>query len=301
MTATVEEQVAWSRASALILAAEERCVFVVTGADRLSWLNGLLTCQLANRREGEAVPGLALVQKGKIASDVVVVVGKDRALVVVQRTAADALAAAFEHHLMMEDAEIRPEALAVFFVHGPGAAAVLEAARGAGALGGPFDVTGLGGAVLAMPAGSDAEAAMKRAAQAAGGGEGDSAGWERVRVLAGVPRFGVDFDETTYPQEAGLEARSVSFDKGCYLGQEVVCMLEMRGHVKRKLVSLAIPADGAPAPHTPVGDGKGGVIGEVTSAVPAGPQEARALAMVKYAFIAKGTEVAVGGVSARVV
>jgi folate-binding protein YgfZ len=46
-----------------------------------------------------------------------------------------------------------------------------------------------------------------------------------------VPRFGVDFDDTTYPQEASLEKTAVSFDKGCYLGQEVVCMLEMRGHV----------------------------------------------------------------------
>ena len=92
----------------------------------------------------------------------------------------------------------------------------------------------------------------------------------------------------------------MSFDKGCYLGQEVVCMLQMRGHVKRKLVSLAIDATETPSAHAPVTDGKGASIGEVTSAARVGAGEVRALAMVKYAFIAKGTELDVGGHAARV-
>ena len=73
-----------------------------------------------------------------------------------------------------------------------------------------------------------------------GGVVGDAEGWEALRLERGVPRFGPDFDDKTYPQEASLEKAAVSFDKGCYLGQEVVCMLEMRGHVKRKLVSIVL-------------------------------------------------------------
>jgi folate-binding protein YgfZ len=129
---------------------------------------------------------------------------------------------------------------------------------------------------------------------------GDDAGWEVVRVLASVPRFGVDFDDGNYPQEAALETKAVSFDKGCYLGQEVVCMLEMRGHVKKKLVSLAIDGSESPPAHTPVEDGKGSV-GEVTTAVRAPDGSVHALAMVKYAVTARGTELVVGGHPARVV
>jgi tRNA-modifying protein YgfZ len=61
--------------------------------------------------------------------------------------------------------------------------------------------------------------------------------YELARVRLGQPLFGVDFDEHQYPQEAGLKA-SVSFQKGCYLGQEVVCTLENRGRLNRHLCLL---------------------------------------------------------------
>ncbi len=300
MSASVDEQRTWAGTSALVVAADERCVLEVTGQDRLSWLNGLLTCQLATRSAGDAVLGLAVAQKGKIVSDVVVLVGAERAYIVVQRATVDALVASFEHHLMMEDAELQRVPLRAWFVHGPRAGEVLAGARAAGGSGGLLDVTGSGGAVVVAPPAGNAEVALERAAEAARGGVGDDAGWEAVRVVAGVPRFGVDFDDTTYPQEASLEQRAVSFDKGCYLGQEVVCMLEMRGHVKRKLVSLEIFGGEVPPAHAAVGDGKGTTVGEVTSAVRGAGGEVRALAMVKYAFVAKRTELAVAGSPARV-
>jgi tRNA-modifying protein YgfZ len=301
MSASVEEQVEWAKTSALVVAAPERCVLEVTGGDRLSWLNGLLTCELLSRKEGDAVHGLAVAQKGKIVSDVIVVVLAEKALLIVQRSATPTIVASFEHHLMMEDAELRCVESEVSFVHGPKAPEVLAAARAAGGAGGSFDATGFGGAVVVSTVGDGVRPAMESAASGVGGGLGDANGWDVVRVLAGVPRFGVDFDDGTYPQEAGLETKAVSFDKGCYLGQEVVCMLEMRGHVKRKLVSLLVDATEAPAPHAPVDDGKGVAIGEVTSAARLSNGETRALAMVKYAFIAQGTELKIEGAAARVV
>ena len=78
---------------------------------------------------------------------------------------------------------------------------------------------------------------------------------------------------SNYPQEAGLERRAVSFDKGCYLGQEVVCMLEMRGRVKRKLVSLEIASGDAPPKGASVSDASGNVVGEISSS--AAPAAAR--------------------------
>ncbi len=78
-------------------------------------------------------------------------------------------------------------------------------------------------------------------------------------------------------------------------------MLDMRGHVNRRLVSLALDAAAVPARRAAVTDESGESIGEVTSAVDVGDGEVRALAMVKHAFVAKGTTVRVDGRPARVV
>jgi folate-binding protein YgfZ len=82
--------------------------------------------------------------------------------------------------------------------------------------------------------------------------------------MLGSPRAGIDFGPDTYPQEAGLKARAVSFSKGCYTGQEVVYMLEKRGQVARRLVQLAGPLSVASSGQA-VLDGNGARIGEVTS------------------------------------
>ena len=291
----IAEQVTWGKTAALAVVAPERCVLEVKGGDRLSWLNGLLTCDLATRQPGDVVHGLAVAQKGKIVTDAVVVVDAERVLLVVQRATVDTLVASFEHHLMMEDAELARSDSAVVFLHGPRALEVLGSAREAGGVGGPFDLTGNGGAIVVASNPAIVEA-IRSAAVRVGGGEGDEAGWDALRVRSSVARFGVDFDETTYPQEAALETKAVSFQKGCYLGQEVVCMLEMRGHVKRKLVTLAIDGGVTPAPRAIVTDAAGAAVGEVTSLsrLP-GDACTAALAMVKYAFIASGTELRVDG------
>ena len=62
---------------------------------------------------------------------------------------------------------------------------------------------------------------------------------EILRIEAGRPRFGAELDEDTLPLEAGLE-RAISYDKGCYVGQEVIARITHRGHVNRKLAGLWI-------------------------------------------------------------
>ena len=65
---------------------------------------------------------------------------------------------------------------------------------------------------------------------------------EIVRVERGQPRYGVDLDESTIPQEAGLNERAVSFTKGCYVGQETVARLHYRGKPNRHLRGLRLTA-----------------------------------------------------------
>ncbi len=105
--------------------------------------------------------------------------------------------------------------------------------------------------------------------------------FEAFRIEAGVPRLGVDIDDSTIPQEAFLERDAVSFSKGCFVGQELVCRIDTRGHVNRYLRGVRIP-EGAQPPRgaTVVVDGTDR--GTLTS-VAAVPGETRAvgLAMVR--------------------
>jgi folate-binding protein YgfZ len=88
---------------------------------------------------------------------------------------------------------------------------------------------------------------------------------ERRRIEAGTPRFGRDLDDRVLPAEAGLEARAISFTKGCYPGQEPIARQHHRGKVNRRLRVLAL--EGGPvASDTPVAyEGKD--VGRVTSSV----------------------------------
>lgn len=301
-------QVTAARRAVLALPRDDLATLVVTGSDRLSWLNGLLTCDLLKRLPTDAAYGLAVARNGRVLSDATVLVddAAGRVLVAVPRAVVSTLRQHLEHYLVMEDAEMDPhtDSFEAWAVHGARFADVLDAGRAAGAIGGTIDPTELGGALLLAPTecSTQVRAAIERSVAMAGGVVGDDMGWETLRVERGVPRFAVDFDDKTYPQEASLEKTAVSFDKGCYLGQEVVCMLEMRGHVKRKLVSLVIDVSEAPERGAVVTDESGAAVGEITSAVSSPTVgKAVALAVIKRAYAERGKSVVVGGVHAEVV
>lgn len=88
---------------------------------------------------------------------------------------------------------------------------------------------------------------------------------EAVRVEAGVPRQGLDIDERTIPQEARLDETAVSFEKGCFLGQELVCRIRDRGRVTRVLRGLVCSGD-ADVPRGAEVVRGGEPVGRVTSA-----------------------------------
>jgi folate-binding protein YgfZ len=75
---------------------------------------------------------------------------------------------------------------------------------------------------------------------------GRACGWEALeiaRIEAGIPRFGVDMDESNLPLEAGIESRAVSYKKGCYIGQEVINRIHSIGHVNKELRRLRLADD----------------------------------------------------------
>ncbi len=105
--------------------------------------------------------------------------------------------------------------------------------------------------------------------------------FEAFRIDTGVPKLGVDVDERTIPQEAFLERDAVSFTKGCFLGQELVCRIDTRGHVNRYLRRVQLPGSELPPPGAAVivdGDERGTV---TSSAAVPGEDRVVALAMVR--------------------
>jgi len=96
---------------------------------------------------------------------------------------------------------------------------------------------------------------------------------EALRVQRGRPRFGRDMDESTIPQEAGLNERAVSFTKGCYVGQETVARLHYRGKPNRHLRGLELSGPAQTGAEVRLGDKVVGRLGTVAGE--------RALAIVR--------------------
>jgi folate-binding protein YgfZ len=280
-----------AKESVLVVPARDRAAIVLSGKDRTSWLNGLVTSDVAKVVPGRAGYGLLVEKKGKIEADLMLVASADALLLGVDGGARDKVIATLDHYLIMEDATLEPGDQAFFFAHGPRAEELVREAPYAGTL----DLLGTGGALLA----GATEDALRSAVERLGGAFGGEAEWEALRIERGLPRMGVEFDSTMYPQEAALETLAVSFDKGCYLGQEVVYMLQNRGHVKKKLVPLDL--EGMVEKGAPVTTKEGDAVGEVRSSV-VGPTTGRAcaIAMVKWSHAKPGTELRAGDQGATV-
>jgi tRNA-modifying protein YgfZ len=120
-----------------------------------------------------------------------------------------------------------------------------------------------------------------------------------LRIESGRPRFGVDFDADTIPEEAGLNDRAVSFTKGCYVGQETVARLHYKGKPNRHLRGLRLSEPAVPGTPLSLGERAVGALGSVAVSPVHGPI---ALAIVRREA-APGDELRVGdsGASAQVV
>jgi folate-binding protein YgfZ len=125
--------------------------------------------------------------------------------------------------------------------------------------------------------------------------------YEVLRIENGTPLYGVDMDETTVVLETGLD-EAVSFNKGCYIGQEIIARIHFRGHVAKKLTGLIFESEAAATnPNDEVKSAEGKNAGRVTS-VTFSPKLGKtvALAYVRYDFLADGTELKVNDAAARV-
>jgi len=146
------------------------------------------------------------------------------------------------------------------------------------------------------------KAAVVAEALSQAGARGVSAeAWELLRIGCGIPRYGVDIRERDLPQETE-QTRALNFNKGCYIGQEIVERIRSRGNVHRTFTGFEIESGGLPGPGTKVVvDGK--EVGEITSAAVLPVEESErkvALGYIRREISQPGTKVMAGESSAVV-
>lgn len=258
----------------------------VTGRDRVSFLQGMLTNDLKAIAPGRGCPAAFLDAHGKVQGLLTVLALEDRLLLELPPGMTEKILQVLDKFLISEQVVFSDvtEAMGLFAVHGPNAPTVLAEATGARVSLDPYqhvelavgtvpvrvcrmDELGVPGFHVWVrgPRAGDLwrqliEVGRPRGLRPVGG-----TALAALRVEAGVPCFGHDVDETTLLMEAPLE-HLVSYTKGCYIGQEVVARIKHRGHVNRFLAGLILEGSELPAYGAPVLVGAKEV-GRVTSAV----------------------------------
>ena len=211
----------------------------LTGDDRVRFLNGQVTCDVAALSAGQAAYGFFTTAKGRIEADVTVIGLEDRLWLELPAGTGDSLLERLRKYIIFDQVTAEPLGARPLSLIGPSSAELLAS----------LDTDGLtiverhdGGHDLW--ADDDRRHTVKQQLVDGGATLVGSGAWERHRVECGRPRWGNDFGLDTFPQETGVE-RAVSYTKGCYLGQEVVARIHYRGGVQRLLRGLRIQSEQA--------------------------------------------------------
>ena len=241
-----------------------RSLLWVTGPDAVEYLDGILSQDIAAMVAGSVARSLLLAPQGKLRALLWLLRGESEVGIVADAGGVSAARTDLERFRLRVAATIG-EPAPLIEVWGPMSAEVVKAALGADPQGwwrsGTKTVVRapVGGLDRYFISGVPTESLIEAGALPAG-----NLAVTAVRIEVGEPIMGVDVDESTIPQEAHLTADSVSFTKGCYLGQELVARIDSRGRVNRFLRGLAIERNLIP----PVGASitvDGGEVGSVTS------------------------------------
>jgi tRNA-modifying protein YgfZ len=307
-----------AREHAAIIDRSARGRIVVSGADRASYLHGLLTNDIKALKAQQGCYAAYLTAQGRMVSDLFVYELGDVMLLSLPRSTKDLVLQKLDQFVFSEDVQLGDvtEGFAEIGIVGPRSSAALgQVLTGApvealaslaehgnlrAAFGGDAAIVtrisdpGESGYDVYVDRGRrDALVAALRTVVPA---ELDETSAEAIRIEAGIPRFGVDMNEQTIPLEAGIESRAISFDKGCYVGQEMIARILHRGlgRVVRKLVGLTFDAAEPPSAGALV-QADGREIGRVTSSTwsPALDRPI-ALAYVHRDFATAGTSVSIG-------
>lgn len=300
-----------------------RAYLAFTGADRVRYLNAILTNNVKDLKTGEGIVSLLLNPQGRIQAEIETYAEPDKLFCVSFATIREKLIEALDRYIIMDDVTLTDESahFATLALEGPRAAAIAKEIAGVEL--GSFPELGwkdatigaipcrvvrrpIAGAVAAEFVCSQSDVAalwseLKQAARAHGGGPMGYTALNALRLEAGIPWFGYDFGEKQIPHEAGLEKSHISYTKGCYTGQEIVERVRSRGQVNRVRALFKLDAPQLPAADTPIlFDGK--EVGSITRAAFSPAFESNiALGYIRREHSESGAAVQIAGLPATVV
>ena len=238
-------------------------VVKLTGSERASWLQGMVTNEVEKLGPGAGCYAAHLTPQGKIVAHMYVLADEDTLWLSLERAVIPKLLAAFDKLLIMEDVQMADVSgqYSILGVLGPKAPAALDAWLGQPlALHEPYShrksddyrivLSDLGYDIW-VP--REQTGHLVRFLSESGATAIDHETWDVLRTEAGIPIYGVDIDETTTMPELG--ETGISYDKGCYIGQEVVAKVKYIGHVNRRFAGLAISGKELPETKSPIRKG----------------------------------------------
>jgi tRNA-modifying protein YgfZ len=261
-TALLQSEYRTLREGCGLIDRSERGKLALTGSQAVEFLNGQVTNELANLRPGEGRYAAFLTHKGKMLGDVrILAVGEHAGevpsglLLDTERVALQELFEMIRRFKIGYDVELHKRTVerGLLSLIGPESERIAGAEQ-LGSLEHAHEYLEIGPiAALAVRTDvgvdliCDAAAIGQLTRELLGRGAAPVSleAAECLRVERGRPRYGIDLDSSTIPQEAGLNERAVSFTKGCYVGQETVARLHYRGKPNRHLrgLRLSAPAD----------------------------------------------------------
>jgi folate-binding protein YgfZ len=295
-----------------------RAKISLTGGDRVRWLNGMVTNNIRDLAAGYGVYAFLLNPQGRILGDLYAYNRADSIRVDTDSAQAEKILATFDHYIIMDDVEVTnlSEQLTALGIAGPKSREVLSAAG--------FTISEMTPlqAQSAMWQGVDCSLVRVEDAQhpayeiwlrpenvrqlwdalrAAGAPPVGSEALELQRIVSGIPRYGLDIRERDLPQETE-QARALNFNKGCYVGQEIVERIRSRGAVHRKFTGFLTESTEPISAGTTIVAGEKEV-GEITSVaslqLPTG-NKIVALGYIRREAGVPGREVTIGTLKATV-
>lgn len=298
-----------------------RAKISLTGGDRVRWLNGMVTNNTRDLTAENGVYAFLLNPQGHILGDMYAYNRGESIMVDTDRSQLEKILATFDHYIIMDDVEVKDlsEQFTALGISGPKA---LEVLKKAGVEFPPLQSLQIHDIQCDCECGclkctivrgdSDLESyeiwlapdfvsPLWNSLVANGATPVGGEALELQRIASGIPLYGVDVRERDLPQETE-QARALNFNKGCYVGQEIVERIRSRGAVHRKFSGFVADAGQMVAAGTKIVAGEKEV-GEITSSAvvpfPSGPKNV-ALGYVRREIGTPGREVKLGSVTATV-
>ncbi|MEA3210540.1 MAG: tRNA-modifying protein YgfZ [Chthoniobacter sp.] len=220
----------------------DRLKLRLTGGDRVRYLNGQVTANVAALAAGHALPACVTTAKGRLCAEVFLHAGADALFVDADASLRESLPGRLERYIIADDVTLEDVTDQFHLIHLLGSVAPAADLFDEAAFAGRAQRFRHDGWDLALRPEVFAKLWPQLVARIP---VLDAELQEVLRVEAGVPRWGRELTEDTLPPEAGLDDTHIDYHKGCYIGQEVISRLKSVGHVNRELIGF-ISSAGAP-------------------------------------------------------